>query len=475
MNDKSDKKRIFKNTVLVSAASVIEKIIFFLINVFIARYLSLEHYGEYTTALGYATFFSVFTNIGINNALVRAINLETQLEKEHFANSLFIKTVLAFVVFIVMSMSLYFTNYNINTIYLTLIFGIVRIGNEYMLAFYALHESKEKFSIPAFFTISFSISFLISTIIIIILKGNYFHFAYVRANIVVFFVILLAFITFKYIKPRLDFSTTRDFIKETIPFSLAIVFNNIIQRSNIIILSLIHGTLYSGIFNNGYLLILSILFIPTNINRILLPYLYKFSFSENRGKYQFAFDIFSKLLSVISFYILIILLLYSNELIVSIFGEKYIDSISVLKILSPCIPLSFNIAGTLIISIDKQRFITVITGLTLLLNIVFNLILIYYYKAEGAAIALSLTSLAYFIMLNSYIVINKIINFSNTMKLYIKLVLITAVLYIIDKYIFNDINSIIAIISTSLLFVVFTALFIIRRDDLRIAKEIVGN
>ena len=147
MKIQSDKKRVFYNTVIVTGATILDKFIFFIINILIARYLNINHFGEFATALGYATFFSLFTNIGINHALIRAINLESELEKEHFANALLLKTIFAISVYSLMVISLFFTNYNTDTIYLTLIFGLVRIGTEYLLAFYALYDAKEKFFI----------------------------------------------------------------------------------------------------------------------------------------------------------------------------------------------------------------------------------------------------------------------------------------------------------------------------------------
>ncbi len=57
MKTKSDKKRVFVNTIIVSGATIVDKFLFFVINIIVARYLSLADFGEYSTALVYATFF----------------------------------------------------------------------------------------------------------------------------------------------------------------------------------------------------------------------------------------------------------------------------------------------------------------------------------------------------------------------------------------------------------------------------------
>jgi O-antigen/teichoic acid export membrane protein len=60
----NNKTRIFLNSLIVSGVAILEKLFFFIINIVVARYLNVNDFGEYTTALGYATFFSTFVNIG---------------------------------------------------------------------------------------------------------------------------------------------------------------------------------------------------------------------------------------------------------------------------------------------------------------------------------------------------------------------------------------------------------------------------
>ena len=64
-NNQTPKSTIFRYSIIVNAASFVEKLLFFILNIIIARYLSVEHFGQYSTALSYATFFSLMTDIGI--------------------------------------------------------------------------------------------------------------------------------------------------------------------------------------------------------------------------------------------------------------------------------------------------------------------------------------------------------------------------------------------------------------------------
>jgi len=66
----------------------LKNLFFFIADIIIARYLSVEHFGEYSTALSFATFFSIMTDIGNNVTLVRALHLESQF-KNNIYNSWF--------------------------------------------------------------------------------------------------------------------------------------------------------------------------------------------------------------------------------------------------------------------------------------------------------------------------------------------------------------------------------------------------
>ncbi len=475
MEKVSDKKRVFINSIIVTLATISEKLFFFIIMIIVARYLNIDNYGEYSTAIGYATFFSVFTDLGISAGLIRAINLEKDLEREHFANTLFLKTILAVSVYVIMVLSLMFTNYNSDTIHLILIFGLVRFGNQYMATMYAFYDAREMFGVTSSIVFSFGLSFLAGTILVIFLKGNYFHFAYLRLIIVILVLAVLFLITFKKYKFKLKFdrTTTKGFIKNVIPFGLSSICSNFIQRINIIILSIMHGTVYSGIFNNGYIFFLTLSFIPTNFHRILTPYLYKVPFEEDKNKFQFAFDFFTKVYGVISFFLALIIFLFSEPIITNFFGEKYTASIGVLRIIAFGIPFLFNVAFVIIRSLDKQEYNSIFMVIATVVNIISNLILIYYYKSIGAAITTVITFMVLFILCHLYLGKHKYVSLRKALFIYLSLILIFLICTSVESYFLKDLLWIYSIILISFLYFILIIAFLIRSNDIRIVKEII--
>jgi O-antigen/teichoic acid export membrane protein len=472
MNFSSDKKRVFFNSVVATIATILDKFIFIIINIIIARFLGKVHYDEYTTALGYATFFSTFTNIGINQTLIRAINLDRNLEREHFANTLIIKTILSVIVYIVLVISLNFTGYNENTMFLILIIGIVRIGNEYLSSFYAIYDAKEKFFSISFFNSTFSLSILSGTILVILYNGDYFDLVNIRLAVVILFISIITFLTLRNLRPKINLLTIKDFFKNSIPFAATSILGNINQNINIVILSLLKGTIYSGIFTNGMMFIKSLIFIPMTFSRVLIPYLYKINFKENKEKFQFAYDLYSKYLAIISFYIFIILFLYSHELIVLIFSKKYIGSVEVLRVLSLCLPVIFTVSGSIITALDLQKYNTYFYGITAIINIIANVVLIHYFDAIGAAIAIIVTQLILYILTHGFLSLKNYVKYKNILLIFIKLYSISFTIFIINHYLFSSFYFLISFFASSTIYIIMISVLILTKDDLRILKEI---
>ena len=105
----NDKTKIFLNTVIITFSTILEKFIFLIINVILSRYLGLDQYGEYTTALAFATFFSMITDMGINQSMIRELNYEGEQGKTFF-NIVFFKVFISVVIFLLFLASIHRAN-----------------------------------------------------------------------------------------------------------------------------------------------------------------------------------------------------------------------------------------------------------------------------------------------------------------------------------------------------------------------------
>jgi len=468
------KTRVVFHSIWVLLSTLFDNVTFFLVNIFISHYLSIDQYGEYCTALGFATFFSILTDPGINAAMMRMISKSPKSSSSHFGNILYIKNILSVFTYVIMGIALVFTNYSTNTILLALIMGLFRILNEYHMTFYALFDVNEKFILSSIIKSSFGICFLVTTLIVILFKGTYFDLAWVRLFVVILFTLLLYKVSAALIAPRKDKRLIRNFVAHAAPFGLTAIINNVFQRSNIIILSLIHGSTLAGIFTNGFLLFSALLFIPANITRVLLPHLYRNVKKNDQLAYQFAHDIYTKYLAVAGFLIMIMTVLYAKDLIYLVFDSRYDKSIPVLQISALAFPFTFTATSTIIISLDRQKSLARIQLAGLAVNLVSGVFLIWLYDMKGAAASAVIT---YFFLTAAnmwYLKRERIVRIGTTIRIYLSLTVICALCFALKTHIIPPMHFIASGMIVATAFCILCVPFLLTRDDLRIAKEIIG-
>lgn len=469
--DINHKKSIFLNTFFITVQTVIDKFLFIIINSLITHYLNPDLFGEYATALGYATVFSTFVDIGINATLVRSIRKDPGNEEAHVANAFFLMTIMAFISYGAMAFSLRFSPYNGEIVKLILIFGCVRIGNEYMKLFYAIYSAKERFIVQAVNNSLFSLLFLIATNGVIFFKGSSYDFAYSRLIIVIIFIITLAFYTLRKVKLKLKRSAIRIFIPQAFYFGLSSIYSNLYLRINIIILTFIHGSKEGGFFSNAFIIFSTMFFIPTNLSRVLVTHLYNYDYEQHKDKFQFAYDFYSKLLNIISVFIAMIFFIYSDFIITLMNGKDYLPASDILKITSLAIPLLFNVSGVMLTAIDKQKITANCQLIALIINVISNFILIVFYKGEGAAIATCITYLALNQLYMYYLKKNTAIKVYKTYKTILLLSIIAVLCFFLNGLIVKHLGIILSGLSISTMYAFYVYIFFVNKDDIRIVKE----
>ncbi len=465
----------------MTSATLFEKFIFFLATMIIARYLSAEHYGEYATALGIATFFGLVSNLGITGTAVRAINLKPEFKDQYYSSILVLKTFLSLVIYggllcylaLASFMQFYNTDpvRNKSVIILTVIFGLVRLSTEFIQTTYSLLEAKEKFKLISGALTLFSILYITGTLIAVLYNGDYFDIVSIRLGINLIFMLGILYTLTKFYTFNFKIKNLKIFLIESIPFSLTFIFANVIINTSIFLLPVIHETVYAGYYQNAFLFYISISFIPISMAKVLLPFLYKFKFDVNPDKFQFAFKIYSKFFSIVSFFFLIIFFIFSHELITYIFGDKYSESIPVLQVFALAVPFSSNPAPWIITTLDKQEYNSLINGIATVINIIANILLIWYFKAEGAAAAMVITFAVIYLLSHIYLVKNGYVRYTPVFLMRLKLLITVVCIYLVNRFIFQNTFFIIPLAVSVLVYLAVVYIFIMEKDDFRIIRE----
>jgi|GEM_PF-3913720 O-antigen/teichoic acid export membrane protein len=385
-----------------------------------------------------------------------------------------LKTWVVVIAFIIMMISLPFTGYTKNVIYLVFIFAFVRFATEFQRVFYTYYEATENFRKSASFTNLFSFSLLMVTIVAVALKGNYYVIAYSRLGLVTLFLLALFMFTHKkYGVVSVKTYKLKDFIIEAIPFGITTILQqNIIGNINLIIISIMLGSIYSGLFNNALVFFKVFFIIPGSISVVILPFLYKQQFTGELQKYDFAFNFINRVLGIFSFYIFMIFYLFAEQILTLVFGSKYIASVPILKIQLIAIIFAFNMGILIITALNGQVIVTWIFFFAALINIIGCIVLTKIFGLMGAAFSIVVAYFFIFVASTLYLKIAHKITISSSITAYIKLTIITSLLIFISHLSFvNQMNWIMQAAGMSLLYCILLFAFFIKKDDIRIVRE----
>src|SRR5699024_2775428 len=117
------------------------------------------------------------------------------------------------------------------------------------------------------------------------------------------------------------------------------------HRSDAMILSAARNPLEVGYFNVAFRVSELVNFFATVLfNQVLYPIFFKWS-KDNRVKYLKYYRLLNKLMILFSFFVATLVVLFSNELIYTIFGSKEYFSVLLLNIIILAVPLRYSVVS----------------------------------------------------------------------------------------------------------------------------------
>lgn len=91
LENRSAKQTVFKNTLWLAVSQIIGRLFRATILIYAARVLGAGEYGVFSYALGLATFFTIFADIGINSIMTREASKNPEQRSQYFSTGFWIK------------------------------------------------------------------------------------------------------------------------------------------------------------------------------------------------------------------------------------------------------------------------------------------------------------------------------------------------------------------------------------------------
>lgn len=396
-------RKIAKNTSLVLVWTALNKFISLLIALYLARYLGLVEYGNYSFIAAYALFFGVFIDLGINTVVVREISKNRERAGELIANSIGIKLTLFVFVFLAAFSIINLSGYSpeIKTGVLIALSGLIFSSLVSLLT--SLFQADLKMEYPAFADLASKLVLGGAILFISYQKGDLLSILLATLMAGVLSFVLLYALSLGKTRIGVGFNNKvwREVLGPAVLLGLSGIFASVMVRIDTILISLIRGNIEVGYYVPPSQLTDAITFIPVAFMTSLFPLMSSYS-KTSRQALDKSFRLAVKYMFALAIPMAFGTTLLSSRIITALYGTQFLPSSPVLVVMVWCDILYFYviILEGMLTSLDKQKNIFTATGIAAVLNIILNLILISQFGFIGAAFALLLS---YIILATVYI------------------------------------------------------------------------
>lgn len=405
------KKSIALNTVAQIVGKVISGGTTFLVSILLARSLGLEGYGDFTKITTYVAFFYLFCDFGLNAAYLQVAEKQTAQKTK---NALF--TIRCFLSLLLMFITLAITAFLPGTQaqgYSTVVkMGIILFTPTVLLQSLitttnVFFQERLRYDFATYATSVGSLATLISiffmTKILLpdaMLFGSLFAFllgSLVTTITALFFVKKIAGL------PSLtsDLHAIQHLFTTALPLGITLLFNVIYFRIDSVVLTISRSTMEVGIYGLAYKFFEMALVIPTFFMNAALPAFIAAKKSLDTHKLQQQIK-----MSGITLFILSLVICVGGWIaapLISFIKPEFVLSILPFKLLLLGLPIFYLSSLTMWILVveKKQTQMLIIYALSMILNIVANIIFIPQYGYVAAALVTIISEA--FVLLTSYI------------------------------------------------------------------------
>ena len=410
-------RKLFKGASWIFIFTFLAAILSYLLRLVLARNLTLTEFGLFYAVYSFISFFLIFQEAGLGNALVKYLT-KFKLEKKynHIKSAIYyvlgirvFLAILTAIVFILISGFLsinYFHNPDAKPIIILLSLWFIGISITSTIA--KTFQGLQK--LARFSSVVFIMDLFIVVFTIVLLKSGFKLMAPVYSFIIAILITFIIFFpwlvsTFNFFKYKFikSFSIVKKLFSFAIPSAVLSVSAKIISQSDVLILTYFKPLEAVGIYNVILPTAMLFLFFGKSIQQTIFPISGEMSSKKENKKLSRGLNLIQKYLFILITPIILILFSFTKLFLGLVFGANYIPGHIAMKIL--LLGVTFYLLAIIsvgvLMGIGKPMKATKIILCLALINIVLNFILIPSLGIIGAAISTSATYLLGFIFLTS--------------------------------------------------------------------------
>lgn len=384
-------RTIAANTSFYAIALTVQKTLSFIYFSYLARSLGTELTGKYFFALSIAAIATAAIDLGFTPVLTREAARERERSSEILSHIVIFKIFLALLVAAVMFIAIPLVIPETILRHLLYIAVGIALADSFALSFFATIRAHQNLVYESMAAILFQV------LVLIIGGAAIYSGADVRLITSVLLIASIINLAFAYLvlrrhKVRLTLSVNpalaKQLIRFAVPFAVATIFIKVYAYLDTVMLKFLVSDAAVGVYSVAYKITFAFQFIPMAMVAALYP-VFSYSFQHAKEGLTSTFAKSLDYLTIISIPIVAGIVAIAQEVVPDIYTAAYRGSILPLIILISSLPflfLNFPV-GSLLNATNRQTRQMVHLGITMVVNIILNIILIPALGPLGAAIA----------------------------------------------------------------------------------------
>jgi len=382
--------RAFRNLTAIFFGDVFGKMLAMATAVILARYLGPEDYGKHAFIISFTYLFMVMADFGLNDLIIRDVARDHSLSSHYFSASLVIKAGLSICSILVMYIAMHIIGYSRELILYTMLFSGFVVLITFTNSITALFKALEHMEYASLLTVLNSLLLVAFVGALAFFKGSLLEIILARV-LAAFVVALCGFMLLSHTVVSLKFSTTAAHIRKVagaaFPFLTIGIVNTLYFSLDVIMLSRIKGPEYVGWFTPAANdLFFGLLIIPGAISTVTYP-MFSRHYGESADQLGKTCNFTIKVLTIMGVAISAGTFVLAPRIIRFIYGDKYEESVIVLRIVSLAVSFMFarDPVGYALSAIGRVKTLMWLNVGFLALNAMLNLFFIPRYAHVGAA------------------------------------------------------------------------------------------
>ncbi len=391
---------IAKNASFFTFALILQKIISFTYFTILARNLLPEDLGKYYFALSFTAIFAIFIDLGLSNVLIRETAKAKERAEEFLGGVLAIKLPLALMSLLAVLTTVNLLHYPALTRHLVYLACVCMLLDSFTLTFFGLIRGFHNLKFESIAAVMYQV--ITMSFGLFALKMNFGLFWVLAAQAAASignFLYSFSLLKFRWklpIRPVYDRLLIKWIAGIAAPFALFAVFQRLYTYLDTVLLSVISGDRYVGLYQIAFKITFALQFLPMAFIASLYPAFASY-WQNNREQLVVSFERAMNYLIIISLPISIGIIALADKIIL-LFKPEYMSAVLPLRLAMAAlffIFINFPV-GALLNACDRQKINTRNMGITLASSVLLNLLLIPKWQAAGASLTVAISNIVLF-------------------------------------------------------------------------------